>query len=73
MNNTVEVYNVNPLSLSGSKDGYSYKLIQVTDEGLCYTMTNPYGDTKGFVINSKELVGELIESPMMFWAKYIGI
>lgn len=73
MNNTVEVFNVNPLSLSGSKDGYSYKLIQTDTDGLYYSITNPYGDAKIFMINSKSLVDELIESPMMFWAKYIGI
>jgi hypothetical protein len=73
MNGSVDILaNVNPLALSGSKDGYEYRLIQTNDSGLIYTITSPSGEAKIFTISSRPLVQELINSPMDFWNKYIS-
>lgn len=67
------VCNVDPMKLAGSKDGYSYKFIQATEDGsLAYVMSNPTGLTKVFTLGSPEIIQEMISSPMAFWMKYIG-
>ena len=57
--------------VSGSKDGYSYQLLQVTENSkFFYTLTNPSGVSKMFHLDA-EAVKMMSSDPASFWNKNV--